>query len=104
MVAALVGGTGFSILGLHRLAYRLEVGAAGVSVRDLRGSRRLAWRDVTRVEPEPHSLFLQGRGGDRVDIDTTGFTAEQRASLERTVARRVREAQAPPPDVAAPER
>ena len=68
----------------------------GLSLRDLRGSRRLAWRDVTRVEPEAHSLSLQGRGGERVDIDTSGFAAEQRASLERTVARRVREARAEP--------
>ena len=95
-VLALVAVTGFSILGLHRLAYRLEVGPAGVSVRDLRGSRRLAWRDVTRVEPDPHSLLLQGRGGDRALIDTSGFTPEQRASIERTVARRVREAQGEP--------
>ena len=95
-VAALVAVTGFSILGLHRLAYRLEVGPVGLSVRDLRGSRRLAWHGVTQVEPEAHSLLLRGRGGERVDIDTSGFTAEQRASLERTVARRVREAQARP--------
>ena len=95
-VAALVAVTGLSILGLHRLAYRLEVGPVGLSVRDLRGSRRLAWREVTQVEPEAHSLLLRGRGGERVDIDTSGFTAEQRASLERTVARRVREAQAQP--------
>ena len=98
--AALVAVTGFSILGVHRLVYRLEVGPAGLSVRDLRGSRRLAWRDVTQVEADAHALLLRGRGGERVDIDTSGFTAEQRASLERTVARRVREAQAPPKDAA----
>ena len=65
-------------------------------MRDLRGSRRLAWRAVTRVEPEAHALLLQGRGDESVDIETSGFTAEQRASLERTVARRVREAQTQP--------
>ena len=95
-VAALVVVTGLSVLGLHRLGYRLEVGPAGLSVRDLRGSRRLGWRDVTEVEPEAHSLLLRGRGGERIDIDTSGFTAEQRASLERTVARRVRESQVQP--------
>jgi hypothetical protein len=96
-VAALVVVTGFSILGLHRLAYRLLVGPAGLSVRDLRGSRRLAWRDVTKADPEAHVLLLEGRGGERVSIETSGFTAQQRATLERAVARHVREAQAPAP-------
>ena len=96
-VAAVVAAAAFSIFGLHRLVFRLEVGQGGLSLRDLRGSQRVAWRDVTRVEPQPQTLELLGRGGERLEIDTGDFTAEQRASLERTIARRVREAQPPPP-------
>ncbi len=96
-VAAVAAAAALFIFGLHRLAYRLEVGPGGLSLRDLRGSRRLAWRDVTRVEPEAHWLALRAKGGEDVDIDTSGFTPQQRASLERTVARHVREAQATPP-------
>ena len=95
-IVALVATMGLTILGLHRLVYRLDVGPAGLSVRDLRGSHRLAWRDVTKVEPEAHLLRLEGRGGETVPIDTSGFTAQQQASLERAVARHVEETQAPP--------
>lgn len=95
-VLALVVAAGLAILGLHRLVYRLEVGPAGLSVRDLRGSRRLTWRDVTKVEPEAHALQLEGQRGERVSIDTSGFSAQQRASLERAVARHIGETQTQP--------
>jgi hypothetical protein len=96
-VAAVVAAAAFSIFGLHRLVFRLGVGQGGLFLRDLSGSRRMAWRDVTRVEPQPHTLELLGHGPERLEIDTSSFTAEQRASLERTIARRVKEAQPPAP-------
>jgi len=103
-IVAVMAAAGFTILGLHRLVYRLEVGPAGLSVRDLRGSHRLAWRDVTKVEPELHALRLEGRGGESIPIDTSGFTAQQQASLERAVARHVEETQASPRPPAPPGR
>ena len=93
-IVALMATAGLTILGLHRLVYRLEVGPDGLSARDLRGSRRLAWRDVTKVEAELHTLLLEGRGSESIPIDTSGFTAQQQASLERAVARHVEETQA----------
>jgi len=82
-VAAALAGAGL-------LTYRLEALDAGLAERRLLGTARLAWADVASVEQEPQALVVSGRGL-RLRIDTGRLSPEQRASLERTVARRVRE-------------
>jgi hypothetical protein len=75
--------------GLHLLRYRVEADDGGLSARALLGTSRLGWTEVERVETGPGLLVVTGRGRT-VRVDTTDFRPEQRAALERTVARRLR--------------
>ena len=79
------------LVGLGLLAYRLEANDSRLSVRSLLGETSIAWSDVTRVEAGAHQLVVWGEGKRRFPIETSSFRPAQRASLERTVARRVRE-------------
>jgi len=80
-------------LGLHHLAWRLTAGPEGLSLRGLRGTRGVALWDVTRVDADAKALALTVHAGGSLRIATDAFTPEQRAALERTVSRLVREAQ-----------
>lgn len=82
-----------ALAGVHHLLFRLEVGPEGLALRGLRGSRALAWWDVTRVDANPEALEITVHGGGSLRIATGSFTPEQRAALERTVSRLYREAQ-----------
>jgi len=77
-------------VGAHLLAYRLEADAAGLSSRGLTGRRTVAWPGVSRVEGGPGTIVVVGSDETRIEVDTTDFRPEQRASLERTIARRIR--------------
>jgi len=47
---------------------------------------------VELVEPRPDAIRVRARDGSSISVATQGFTAEDRTRLERTIARRVREA------------
>src|SRR5262249_9965476 len=70
--------------------YRLEVVEDGVHARGLLGTRHLPWTAVAHVELRSDALVLADAHAAALEIGTSGLTADQRASLERTVARRVR--------------
>ena len=72
-----------------RVAYRLEAGPEALRAREWTGSTALPWSEVTRVDKGPEVLVVWGKGDTQVRVDTSAFRAEQRASLERTIARRV---------------
>jgi hypothetical protein len=78
----------------HLFAVRVEAGRNGLVAQGLRGRHALAWREVVGVDPEPERLVVRGPA-EPVIIPTRGAGAEDRARLERTIARRVREATAP---------
>jgi hypothetical protein len=78
-------------VGAHLLAYRLEADANGLSSRGLAGRRAVTWPSVSRVEGGPGTIAVVGADETRIEIDTTDFRPEQRASLERTIARRIRD-------------
>ena len=78
-------------VGAHLLAYRLEADATGISSRGLSARRTVAWPAVARVEGGPGSMVVVGADETRIEIDTTDFRPEQRASLERTIARRIKD-------------
>jgi len=82
------------LVGAGLLLYRLEALAEGLVERRLLGTVRLAWSEVTAVQTQPEALLVSG-AATRVRIDTQQLSPDQRASLERTIARRVREASAP---------
>ncbi len=88
------GTAGLALLGLaaQRLAFRFEAVETGVSTRSLAGRSGLRWADVEAVEPQAGSLTLRGRNGSRLVIATGRFEPDERVRLERTIARRVKEA------------
>ena len=90
--AGLVAAAAVAALGAHRLAWRVEALQDGLHERSITGSRRIAWSDVERVEPRPDALRLRARDGTEIVVSARGFAAEDRTRLERTIARRVREA------------
>lgn len=77
---------------LHCIAFRLDAEGDAVKARGLLGTTRIPWRDVSRVESGPTVVVVWGNGDDQVRIDTGDFRPEDRATFDRTVARRVREA------------
>lgn len=84
-----------AFVGAGLLLYRLEALDQGLVERRLLGTARLAWSEVASVQPEPEALVISG-AGTRMRIDTGPFTPDQKAGLERTIARRVREASSRP--------
>jgi hypothetical protein len=78
-----------------RFAYRLDAVEDGLADRGLFGSTRLAWKDVRRVDAGPALILVWGSGDAQVRANTAGFTPDQRATLDRTISRRVRESQPP---------
>ena len=91
-VAAGVAGVALVGLAAQRLAFRFDAVETGISERSLGGASSLRWADVDSVEPRPGSLTLRGRGGARLVIATSRFEPDERVRLERTIARRVKEA------------
>ena len=79
------------VVGGHLLAYRLEADAAGFSSRGLGGRQAVAWPAIRRVDTGPGVLVLVDGDEARIEVDTTDFRPEQRASLERTIARRIKD-------------
>jgi hypothetical protein len=90
--AALAAAAALAALGAARLAWRVDAVQDGLHERTLAGSKAIAWRDVERVEPRPDALRLRARDGTEIVVAASGFAPEDRTRLERTIARRVREA------------
>jgi hypothetical protein len=76
---------------LHLLLYRVRAGAEGLEARSLLGRDHLAWPSITQVQTGPGLLLITGSGGEKLRVDTTDFRAEDRATLDRTIARRLRD-------------
>jgi hypothetical protein len=79
-----------ALAGTHLLLYRVRAGADGVESRTLVGTDRLSWAAIAQVETAPGLLLLTGSGGQHLRVDTTDYRAEDRATLDRTIARRLR--------------
>jgi hypothetical protein len=91
--AAAIVAVGMLWLGLSQWVWRLEAGPEGLSERRLHGTRAIAWWDVTRVDAAQGALLFTVHAGGSLRIATDTFTDDQRAALERTVSRLVRNAQ-----------
>jgi hypothetical protein len=92
VVAAGLGALALLGLGAHRLAWRIDVVEAGFHERSLGGAIHLPWSDIEAVEPRGGSVTLRARGGAKAVIGTSRFAPDERVRLERTIARRVKEA------------
>jgi hypothetical protein len=86
-VLALIG----LLFGLHLLAYRLEAGEGGITLGGVLGSTTIAWTDVTRVDTGARALVITDRAEAQVRVGTSDLAPDERARLERTIARRVKE-------------
>ncbi|HXB56160.1 MAG TPA: PH domain-containing protein [Vicinamibacteria bacterium] len=90
-----LGGAALAVaglfLGLHLLAYRLEAGETGITLGGPLGSTSIAWGDVTRVDTGARALVITDRAEAQVRVGTGDLAPDERARLERTIARRVRE-------------
>ena len=86
-----------AVLGASRLRYRLETRPDALFARDLTGATALAWTDVTHVDRGPDVLVIWGHGDAQVRVDTSRFAGDQRAALERALARRIMESTVPRP-------
>jgi hypothetical protein len=71
--------------------YRVAIESAGIAERGVLGSRMLAWKDVGRVESGTRRVVVWGRDEQQVRIDAAAFAGEDRARLDRTLSRRIRE-------------
>jgi hypothetical protein len=94
-VAALAAAA-LLLFGLDRAAFRIEADDSGLAVRGLTGARRAPWREVTEVRSEQQGLTIVSRDRPALRMGTGSLSPEQRASLERTIARRLRDAQKSP--------
>lgn len=73
------------------LRYRVAIEDAGLMERGLLGTRTLLWKDVARVESGSRLLVVWGRAEEQLRINASAFAAEDRARLDRTLSRRIRE-------------
>lgn len=90
-LAGLAVATALATFGGQRLAWRLEALEGGLVERRLTGTIRMPWDKIDRVESRLAEIEVGGRDGARLRIATGGFPPEDRARLERTISRRVRE-------------
>lgn len=79
------------LVAIHLTAYRVDADQTGLASRGLFGITRIAWPDVAGVDGDASQVVVKGRDQSTIRVDTTDFRPDQRATLDRTVARRVRE-------------
>lgn len=89
--------SGLLVLGLDRLAWRVDASDASLARRSLLGSQNVRWNDVAHVQLTDSAIVVTARDATRLGIGTARFHPDDRARLERTIARRVREASAAAP-------
>lgn len=77
---------------LDQAAFRVRLDDEGLAARGLFGTRSLAWTDVTRVDAGSAAIVVWGAAERQVRVGVGSFREDQRATLERAIARRVRAA------------
>ena len=92
-----VGAVAIAGVGGARLRYRLEIQPAGLNSRELTGSTVVPWGEVTHVDRGTEALVVWGHGDAQIRVDTASFEGDQRAALERALARRIIESTRPAP-------
>jgi hypothetical protein len=88
--AAIVGVLALALAG-QRLTYRLEASNDGLTTREFGITRRLTWREIAQVTVGVDGTFVVMADARRIAMDT-GLPPDEAAIINRTVARRVREA------------
>jgi hypothetical protein len=65
--------------------------ASALSARTLTETSRIAWPEVRQVHSDTEALQVTGFGDARIRIGISDLRAHDRATLERTISRRVQE-------------
>jgi len=84
-----VGAVAVAGVGSARLRYRLDIEPDGLNSRELTGTTLVPWGEVTHVDRGTEALVVWGRGDAQIRVDTASFEGDQRAALERALARRI---------------
>ena len=79
------------LVAIHLTAYRVDADQTGLASRGLFGRTRIPWADVAGVDGDASQVVVTGKAQNKIRVDTTDFRPDQRATLDRTIARRVRE-------------
>lgn len=79
------------VVAIHLVAYRVDADENGLASRGLLGRTRIPWGEVAGVDGAAGLVVVTGKDQNKIRVDTTDFRPEQRATLDRTIARRVRE-------------
>jgi hypothetical protein len=95
-----VAAIGALLVSLHLFCFQLEATDAGLVSHGVLGSTAIGWKEVREVRQGADGILINGPGSASIAVDTADFEPQQRASLERTISRRVRETAGP---VAAPD-
>lgn len=95
VAACLALAAAFAALCLDRGLDRVRLDGAGIARRGLFGTAALGWTEITRVDTGTARLLAWAGDERQVSVPLDRWTPEQRATLERAIARRVREATAP---------
>jgi hypothetical protein len=82
----------FSVLvAVHLALYRVDADQGGLASRGLLGRTRIPWGEVAGVDGDAGLVVVTGKDQRQIKMDTADFRPDQRATLDRTIARRVRE-------------
>lgn len=79
------------LVAIHLAVYRVDADQTGLASRGLFGGTRIPWPEVAGVDGDAVQVVVTGKDQSKIRVDTTDFRPEQRATLDRTIARRVRE-------------
>lgn len=74
----------------HVAVYRLDAGPTALEEKQALAGLSIPWTQVTRVESGLTGISVISPTS-QILIDTSRFSPEQRATLDRTIARRLRE-------------
>jgi hypothetical protein len=85
---ALVAGTCV----VERVTYLVAADGVALTSSGLVERARIAWPEVRQVQGDGRTLRVSGFGENHIVIETAGLRPHDRATLERTVSRRVQEA------------
>jgi PH (Pleckstrin Homology) domain-containing protein len=79
------------LVSIHLALYRVDADQTGLASRGLLRQTRIPWGEVVGVDADAGLVVITGRNQNKIRVDTTDFRPDQRATLDRTIARRVRE-------------
>jgi len=79
------------VVGVQRGAWQVGADRTAISTRSLTDASRIAWSEVRQAHSDTETLHVSGAGSAAIDIRLSTLRPHDRATLERTISRRVQE-------------